>query len=44
MEQRQQQEQDVLNQIKEELNKVQILIKCLVLYYLNIGVFYNEPW
>ena len=27
MEQRQQQEQDVLNQIKEELNKVQILIR-----------------
>ena len=27
MEQRQQQEQDVLNQMKEELNKVQILIR-----------------
>ena len=27
MEQRQQQEQDVLNQIKEELNKVQIIIR-----------------
>ena len=27
MEQRQQQDQDVLNQIKEELNKVQILIR-----------------
>ena len=27
MEQRQQQEQDILNQIKEELNKVQILIR-----------------